>query len=134
MGRHTKPHTGKPYKPTDEQRRHVLSMVGLGIRHEDVATMLRIDHKTLSKHFRRELDTGMIEADMRVAQSLYTNATKHMNVTAQIWWTKTRMGWKEPSTDVNIANTVRYVIMGMPEIEDPDEWLKQCAPKQIAPA
>jgi hypothetical protein len=96
MGRHTKPHTGKRYQPTDEQRRHVLSMTGLGITQEDIATMLQIDHKTLYKYFRRELDTGAIEANMRVAQSLYTNATKHMNVGAQIWWTKTRMGWKAP--------------------------------------
>jgi hypothetical protein len=71
-------------------------MTGLGITQEDIATMLQIDHKTLYKYFRRELDTGAIEANMRVAQSLYTNATKHMNVGAQIWWTKTRMGWKAP--------------------------------------
>jgi hypothetical protein len=96
MGRHTKPHTGRPYVPSDEQRRSVLSMTGYGIKHEDIATMLRIDKKTLYRHFRRELDTGMTEANVRVAQALYGNATKNMNVTAQIWWTKTRMGWKAP--------------------------------------
>ena len=34
---------------------------------------------------------------MRVAQALYTNAVKHNNVAAQIWWTKARMGWKDTS-------------------------------------
>lgn len=95
MGRHTKPHTGRLFQPTDDQRRQVLTMTGFGVRQEEIATSLEIDKKTLHKHFRRELDTGMTEANVRVAQALYTNATKNMNVAAQIWWTKTRMGWKE---------------------------------------
>jgi hypothetical protein len=104
MGRHTKPHTGNLYQPTDEQRRTVLTMTGFGIRQEEIATSLQIDKKTLHKHFRRELDTGMTEANVRVAQALYTNATKHMSVGAQIWWTKARMGWKE-AQDLNVGGT-----------------------------
>lgn len=106
MGRHTKPHTGRLYQPTDEQRRQVLMMVGFGLRQDEVCTSLRIDKKTLHKHFRRELDTGMIEANVRVAQALYTNATKHNNVAAQIWWTKTRMGWKDTSVVENRGDLV----------------------------
>ena len=96
MDNHIKsPNVGrKPFQPTDEQRRQVLTMTGFGILQEEIATSLDIDRKTLTKYFRREIDTGMIEANVRVAQALYTNATKNMNVTAQIWWTKCRMGWK----------------------------------------
>jgi hypothetical protein len=95
MGRHTKPHTGRLFQPTDDQRRAVLTMTGFGLRQDEIATSLEIDKKTLHKHFRRELDTGMIEANVRVAKALYQNAVQHNNVAAQIWWTKTRMGWKE---------------------------------------
>lgn len=98
MGRHTRSHhTGRLYQPTDDQRRQVLTMTGFGIRQEEICTSLQIDKKTLHKHFRRELDTGMTEANVRVAQALYANAVKHNNVAAQIWWTKCRMGWKDTS-------------------------------------
>jgi hypothetical protein len=103
MGRHTK-HTRHPFRPTDEQRRQILTMTGFGIRQDEMATALQIDKKTLQKHFRRELDTGMTEANVRVVQALYNNAVKLNSVTAQVWWTKARMGWKE-AQDVNIGGT-----------------------------
>jgi hypothetical protein len=88
----------RPMRFTDEQRRYVLTMSGFGITQADMAKVLDIDLKTLRKHFRRELDTGPTEANVRVAQALYTNATKHMHAGAQIWWTKSRMGWKDNVT------------------------------------
>jgi hypothetical protein len=77
-------------------------MTGFGIQQHEIANALEIDKKTLAKHFRRELDTGMTVANVRVAQALYQNAVQHNNVAAQIWWTKTRMGWKE-AQDLNIG-------------------------------
>jgi hypothetical protein len=44
--------------------------------------------------FRHELDVGHVIANSAVAQSLYQQAING-NVTAAIWWTKARMGWKE---------------------------------------
>lgn len=130
MGRHTKPHTGRLFQPTDDQRRQVLTMTGFGLRQDEICTSLQIDKKTLHKYFRRELDTGMIEANVRVAQALYTNATKHNNVTAQIWWTKTRMGWK--STDViENVNPQPFAIFVPTPISSTDAWLAQHAPAQI---
>ena len=76
----------------------MLTMTGFGILQVDIARLLAIDVKTLTKYYRRELDTGATEANVRVAQSLYKNAVTNENVAAQIWWTKTRMGWKDHST------------------------------------
>ena len=131
MGRHTKPHTAKLYRPTDDQRRQVLTMTGFGLRQEDIATALQIDKKTLHKHFRRELDMGMIEANVRVAQALYTNATKNMSVAAQIWWTKARMGWKDTSVIENTGDRPPFVIYVPQPIDSTTEWLAQHAPPQI---
>lgn len=90
---------GRPtYRPTDEARRQVLTMTGFGIVQAEIARLLKVDVKTLTKYYRRELDTGATEANVRVAQSLYKNAVTNENVAAQIWWTKTRMGWKDHST------------------------------------
>jgi hypothetical protein len=78
-------------------------MAGMGLIQPDIATWLKIGVKTLRKYFRRELDTGAIEANMRVASALYANATKHNHVGAQIWWTKARMGWKENGGNDQLA-------------------------------
>lgn len=71
---------------------------GYGLTHERIAALIGIDPKTLRKHFRTELDVGAAKADAAVAKSLFENATKHNNVAAQIWWSKSRMGWTDKLT------------------------------------
>jgi hypothetical protein len=93
---------GAPFQPTGEQRRTVRAMSGCGVPHDDIATMLEIDPKTLRKHFRRELDRGSIEATAKVGQSLFRMATEGNNVTAAIFWMKARAGWREKH-DVNLS-------------------------------
>jgi hypothetical protein len=86
---------GALIEPTEEQRRTVRAMSGFGIPHDDIATLLEIDPKTLRKHSRRELDRGSIEATAKVAQSLFNLATVEKNVAAAIFWMKARAGWRE---------------------------------------
>jgi len=59
---------------------------------EDIATFLGIDAKTLRKHFREELDRGTVEANAKVAQSLFQMATHGRNVAAAMFWMKARAG------------------------------------------
>src|SRR3712207_8721938 len=56
---------------------------------------LEIDPKTLRRHFRRELDRGTVEANAKVAQSLFNMATQGNSVAAAIFWMKARAGWRE---------------------------------------
>lgn len=86
---------GVRFEPTEEQRRTVRAMSGFGIPQDDIATFLEIEPKTLRKHFRRELDRGMVEATAKVAQSLFQMATTGNNVAAAIFWMKARAGWRE---------------------------------------
>lgn len=83
------------YEPTLDQRRTVKTMAGFGVPHVDIATFLGIDAKTLRKHFRDELDRGTVEANAKVAQSLFQMATQGKNVAAAIFWMKARAGWRE---------------------------------------
>ena len=85
----------EPYEPTAEQRRTVRAMAGFGVPQPDIATFLRIDPKTLRKYYRDELDQGVTEANVKVAQSLFNMATKSNNVAAAIFWMKARAGWSE---------------------------------------
>ena len=83
------------FDPKEEERSLVRALSGLGVPQEDIATHLEIDAKTLRKHFRRELDRGMVEANVKVAQSLFQMATQGKNVAAAIFWMKARAGWRE---------------------------------------
>jgi hypothetical protein len=73
-------------------------MAGYGVREDDIALVLGLAPKTLRKHFRPELDTGHIKANVKVAESLFRKATGpgREAVTAAIFWLKTRAGWTEP--------------------------------------
>lgn len=87
----------KPYKPTDEQRKTVEAMAAYGVPEHEIGRVIRIDAKTLRKHFREELDTAHTRANAQVAGFLFS-AAKGGNVTAMIFWLKTRAKWKESPT------------------------------------
>lgn len=77
-------------------------MIGLGLTQLEVANLVGVSDRTLRTRYRRELDTGVSSANLRVAQSLFNMATKGQVPSAAIWWTKARMGWKE-ATDLNVG-------------------------------
>jgi hypothetical protein len=61
-----------------------------------------VEHDRLGRHgvaYRKELDGAAIEANAKVAESLFRRATGEGReaVTAAIFWLKTRAGWKETS-------------------------------------
>ena len=84
----------KQHEPTVEARSNVKALASVGTTQEHIAIYLDIDVKTLRKHYRRELDTALILANSNIAKSLYKNANEG-NVTAQIFWLKTKGGWSE---------------------------------------
>jgi hypothetical protein len=82
------------HKPDPSQRRQVEAMAAYGIPEEDIAQVINIDPKTLRKHYRSELNLGATKANVQVAGFLFA-AARNGNVTAQIFWLKTRARWKE---------------------------------------
>src|SRR3954454_21920746 len=116
-------------EPSDEDRRLVRAMAGFGVPQTDIATHLRIDPKTLRKHFRDELDRGTVEANVKVAQSLFQMATQGKNVAAAIFWMKGRGGWREKHEVEVISKTVQQLtdaelmrVAGMsPDLIEDDE-------------
>ncbi len=85
------------HAPTKEQRTMVETMAAVGVPSSDIARVVGVDAKTLRKHYRDELDLGMVKANAKVAGSLFKKATGDgpQSVTAAIFWAKTRMGWRE---------------------------------------
>lgn len=81
------------HKVTEETQKMVENASGIGLPHEQIATLIGITDKTLRKRYRRQLDSGKAKANMQIGSTLYTEAKKG-NPTLLIWWTKTQMGWK----------------------------------------
>lgn len=91
----TKPVGRPPHVPTLESRAQVERMAAVGITHEQIGLFLGITSvETLKKYYRKELDEAKTKADVAVAGALYKSAIKG-NVSAQIFWCKTRLGWRE---------------------------------------
>lgn len=86
------------HKPDEAHRRQVETMAAYGIPEPDISRVLKIDPKTLRKHYRDELDLGSTKANAQVAGFLFS-AARNGNVTAQIFWLKTRARWKETPSE-----------------------------------
>lgn len=91
--------TGRPsFTPTDEQRRMVRSMAAYGVHQEDIARVIGINSTTLRKYFFAEIDTAAVEANAKVAQTLFkmaTDPTHPRSAICAIFWLKTRARWTE---------------------------------------
>ncbi len=86
-----------PHEPNEKTRSQVKTLAAMGIEVPDIVKVIGLSAPTLRKHYKHELQTGKIEANAKVAGTLYklaTDATKP-NVTAAIFWLKTQAGWRE---------------------------------------
>src|SRR3954462_11762009 len=88
----------RAHRPDPSQRRQVEAMAAYGIPEVDISRVVGIDPKTLRKHYREELDLGQTKANAQVAGFLF-NSARSGNVTAQIFWLKTRASWREMPTE-----------------------------------
>ena len=88
----------KAHEPDPALRRQVETMSAYGIPEDDISRVVGIDPKTLRKHYRDELDLGTTKANAQVAGFLF-NSARNGNVTAQIFWLKTRASWKETPSE-----------------------------------
>ena len=93
------------HRPDPAQRRQVEAMAAYGIPEADIARVLNLDPKTLRKHYREELDLGETKANAQVAGYLF-NAAKNGNVTAQIFWLKTRAKWRETPVELRHSGSI----------------------------
>jgi len=82
------------HEPTKETRLLVKNLVAVGMPQEDIASKLDMSVDTLARHYRKELDEGIADANATIARTLF-NQAKAGNVACMIFWLKTRAGWKE---------------------------------------
>jgi hypothetical protein len=85
---------GVVFHPTDEHRRQVEVLAGLGLPQQQIAVLVNCDPKTLRKHFDLELELCNAKATAKIAQTLFNKALGGDTATL-IFWMKVRAGWRE---------------------------------------
>lgn len=85
---------GPHYKPNDTDREIVEAMAVVGMTQERIARRLMISVEVLVKYYRNELDVSADRATTAVGGALFNKAIKG-DTAAQIFWMKTRGGWRE---------------------------------------
>jgi len=75
-------------------RERVRYLAGVGVPQDDIAKIIGCAPKTLRKRLRDELDRGVAEANATISGYLFA-AAKAGNITAIIFWLKTRAHWRE---------------------------------------
>lgn len=88
-----------PFTPTKAHRKLVTELAGMVIPDSDICRLILYDgeaigENTLKNHFRKELSTGRAQIRVRHGMALM-KAIEDGNVTAMIWWDKTRNGIRE---------------------------------------
>jgi hypothetical protein len=104
------------HKPTEQSRKLVRQLSGMATPHDAIAAFVEISDITLRKYYRQDLDRGRAEANLKVVQALFRNATRenNPNVVAQMFWLKNQAGWKDmgivttPGDSVNTL-TIEFI-------------------------
>lgn len=82
------------HEPTSQNREIVRLHALVGTPQSMIAKVLGIDHTTLRKYYREELDLSGAQANATIGGVLYKKALSG-DTTAMIFWLKTRAGWRE---------------------------------------
>src|SRR3954471_2916770 len=109
----------RAHRPDPAQRRQVEALAAYGIPEADISGVVGIDPKTLRKYYREELNLGEAKANAQVAGFLF-NSAKNGNVTAQIFWLKTRAKWRE--TPVELKHSGSIGRRDLSELSDEELW------------
>jgi hypothetical protein len=107
----------KAFVADEATREKVRHLAGLGVPQDDIAIIIGCAPKTLRKRFRDELDRGAAEANAMISGYLFA-AAKAGNTTAQIFWLKTRAGWKEggsAASTVQDAGPHPHAVLVLPD-------------------
>ena len=95
----------RAHKPDPALRRQVETLAAYGIPETDISRVVGVHPKTLRKHYREELDLGETKANAQVAGFLF-NSARSGNVTAQIFWLKTRARWRETPVELKHSGSI----------------------------
>lgn len=84
-----------PHQVTDKLRGEVSALTSFGNTQEQIAYHLGVSIDTLQRHYHDELTNSVLRANAQVAKGLFKKATEDEDLTAMMFWLKTRARWRE---------------------------------------
>jgi len=104
-----------PRMMTPQELDQAETMAGLGLRDDQIAQVLGMAERTMTRHARDRLHRGRAKALAAVAQTCYRLATSGRCPAATFFYLKTQGRWQEVDRSVHVdanstAGTVRVVI------------------------
>lgn len=93
----------KPVKRDPDIAQKVFAMRQYGLTIEQVSDLVSLSTNTLYKLYGGELENGVAAANLVVGKKLFERCQAG-DVTALIFWAKTRMGWQEKQK-VDVSNS-----------------------------
>jgi len=81
---------------TNQERLLIKFMAMAGVPRAQIAKYFKTRKDTLLRECREELEDGVYSCNAQIVGALFKSAMKG-NVAAQIFWCKTRLGWREKS-------------------------------------
>lgn len=103
-----RPGAGRPpFVPTDDDRKQVEKLAGLGLSYEQISALIRdgIARNVLMEYFPRELELGKAKAHAKIGGKLFQKAMDG-DTASLIWWTKTQMRWAETQKHEIVQTTI----------------------------
>lgn len=104
---------GRPsFEPTDHNRQTVRILKANGNSNRVIALIVGCDEKTLTKHFREELDSGFDHVKGQIGAAVVRQALQG-NIPAAKFWLACRAGqeWKAPPSDDDGGNGGATIII-----------------------
>ena len=108
-------------------------MIMGGATHDTIAAALRIHRETLAKHYREDINLGLARANAVVAGKLFERCMDG-DMTAIIWWEKTRSGMSEKKIIDQRSSDGSMTPKGMADADLTGAILANCAKLGIDPA
>lgn len=93
-----------PHVPTDITRAEVSALTSFGNTQQEICLYLDIALETLYKYYRRELDTAVTKSNAMVAKRLFNKAVNQDDLSAQVFWLKTRARWRTTDKEEDKIN------------------------------
>ena len=87
------------HEPTEVTRAEVCALLSFGNTQQEICDYLGITDKTFLNHYEYEWKTAIVRANANVAKRLYNKAVIQDDLSAQIFWLKTRGRWRTADSE-----------------------------------
>lgn len=97
------------HQVTDDRRKLVRGLAMAGYSDDVIAQHLECNEATVKRNYADDLHFARFRCNGSVVSALYKSAIEG-SVSAQIFWCKARLGWKETDFTEAAGKLVNYVI------------------------